>query len=88
MKTPEIDVTLRKGYALATDISPTLAWATAGVVSGVIAGYKACARTGDVKRAVFCGAWVGVHTFVESLIPVRDWGVIFLGVSGALKDGR
>ncbi|MEM0464953.1 hypothetical protein [Pyrobaculum sp.] len=84
----DIDAALKKGYALVTDIKPIV---VAGIIAGVWFGYLAAKsiydRTGDLRRAVICGAWVGVHSFVATIIPLTSWAGVGLFTYVTLRAG-
>jgi len=58
-----IDQPVDKGYGLVTD-NPLIYGLIAGAIYGAYNGWRVYQKTGSVGRAVACGLWTGVQTFL------------------------
>lgn len=86
----DIDTTLRRGYALVTDISPIVS-AALGAASGIWFAYRTYQATGDIRRAALCGVFYGfTGAFIGYYAPIaRSWsfwaGVRWFGYGAIIR---
>ncbi|MEM1569068.1 MAG: hypothetical protein ABWK05_01550 [Pyrobaculum sp.] len=87
-----IDLPVKEGYALVTDLSPLVVGLVMGALAGITTAIKTYYTTGNVGRAVACGLNAGIHGFLmgavggvsavslafRAYLYVRGWGIGWL----------